>query len=119
MSHYREETKLLHARRFFIALSCLAVAAPLLALVVPCRPNQETLGAWFQRSGSLMVALSLIAELGAVRIFNILNPSGLASVGFDEFEERYKVLPSKYSLICLMEIAVGTLIGGYGNLLPL
>lgn len=117
MSAYREEPALLRARKFFVVFGCLAVVAPLLALFVPYRPNEETLAMWFPRSGSLMVALSLVSELGAVRIFNLLNPSGFVDVGFEEFEEKYKHLPAKYSAICLVEIIAGTLIAGYGGLI--
>ena len=117
MSQYREEGRLLLARWLFILSLGAAVAAPLFALVIPFRPSNEMACTWFQRSGSLMVMLSLLAELSAVRIFNLLNPSGFVSVGFKEFENKYKNLPVKYSVLCLIAIGTGTVIWGYGDLL--
>ena len=71
----------------------------------------------FQRSGSLVIVFSLVAEYYAVEIFNILKPSGGNFIDpsmFDAIKIYYR-RPITMSRIVLIVIAIGTLICGYGD----
>jgi len=104
-------------RLLFLLFSILALLTPIIAITVPLLPAEESLSKWFQRSGSFVVILALIAESNAIAIYNILNPSGFVSTSFEEINNQYGSLPSKYTKISLLLIALGTFIWGYGDLL--
>lgn len=63
-----------------------------------------------------MVVMALISEVWAIKIFNVLNPSGFVENGFNEVKKKYSYLPGRMSKFVLGLIAVGTLIWGYGDL---
>ncbi len=104
-------------RIIFIVFTVFACLAPLLAISIPYFPHTENAATWFQRSGSAVVALSIIAESSAISIYNELNPSGFVSIDFEKLEIKYNKLPKKYTKISLSLIALGTIIWGYGDLL--
>ena len=105
-----------NSRRFYI-FTALSILTPIATYFIPLRPPDESLASWFQRSGAVMVVFALVAESNAISIFNILNPSGFVSEGFDEAEKQFKNRPVNFSKISFFIIAIGTLIWGYGDLL--
>lgn len=102
---------------WFYIFTVLAIMMPILSLIIPIKPSSEELSSWFQRSGAAMVACSLLAESKAINIYNILNPSGFVSIGFNEAERQFKNRPILFNRISFFIIAVGTLIWGYGDLM--
>ena len=72
-----------------IALFIVAIALPLLALAGVLKPVQESLGTWFQRSGSLTVLFAAMAEYSIVKLYAILWPSGIAIDRQKELQDLY------------------------------
>ncbi len=105
-------------RLIFLLFTILAFLTPIIVVIVPWLPSEVDLPQWFQRSGSLVIVLAIVAESSAIAIYNILNPSGLVSTSFEEVNNQYGSLPNKYTKIALLLIGLGTLIWGYGDLLP-
>lgn len=114
---YPEEPKTRSDLKIFALLALVAVAIPIFALLVPTRPAEEPLGVWFQRSGSVMTVLCLVLDLKVFSIHGKLFPSGLVSVGFDEFKAKYLPIYHGLTILLLFLTAVGTVIWGYGDLL--
>lgn len=114
-SAYEKEFSRERVRFFIFAIA--AICAPIAALVIPLRPEGITLDNWFSRSGAAMVVLALLAEANAFKIFNIFNPSGMVSIGFNEFHQKYWTWPARLNKAAFILIAIGTLIWGYGDLL--
>ena len=103
-------------KRIFLTFTILALLTPIIVITIPWLPEKENLAHWFQRSGSLVVILTLIAESSAIAIYNILNPSGFVGTSFAEVSKQYESLPKKYTKISLLLIGIGTFIWGYGDL---
>ena len=102
---------------WFYFFTVIALVTPIVAYFCPLRPPSESLTVWFQRSGAAMVVFALVAESKAISIYNILNPSGFVTVGFDEVEKEFKNRPALFNKISFLIIAIGTLIWGYGDLI--
>jgi hypothetical protein len=106
--------------RDFIVSVILIFAAllfPVLAYVGLYKPDSETVSLWFQRSGSITVILSLIAEYVISRLHGIIRPAGFSS---DETEAIRKKL--ERPLLTLRYVGgamavLGTIIWSYGDLL--
>ena len=105
-----------HEVKYFILFSILAILTPVLSIIIPWVPENETAHTWFQRSGSAMVVFGLLAESRAVNCFFILNPSGFAECGINEANEKFKKYPKSLNIISFIFIAFGTLIWGYGDI---
>ena len=103
--------------RLFWAWLFLMVLVPIAAWFWPWVPEGETAASFFQRSGSVLLAIGLLAELAAVRVYSILNPSGYVTTGFKGAAERYGKYPARMTYAVLVAVALGTLISGYGDLL--
>lgn len=103
--------------RFFWSWLLLMILVPVLAWFWPWLPEGETGASFFQRSGSVLLAFGLLAELSAVRVYSILNPSGYVASGFKEAGELYRKYPARMTYAVLVAVAIGTLISGYGDLL--
>jgi len=106
-------------RDFIIALVLvlLALLVPYLAFSAYLKPEGEPLNIWFQRSGSIVVLLSLIAEYLISRLHGIIRPAGFTSKATEEI--RKKLEPSLMVLRYVGgAVAVGgTLVWGYGDFL--
>lgn len=77
-------------------------------------------GAWFSRSGSIMVLLSVIAEFqvnvareSSVETSSTVKIGGSGVMVKRELSPRYKVL----AIIAHLEIVLGTIVWGYGDCL--
>lgn len=68
-----DEMRFLKERRLFLIFTLLAVTAPLLSLIETLQPNTEEFHSWFQRSGSAMVVLVLLAETNAYQMFDVFK----------------------------------------------
>jgi hypothetical protein len=113
---YSGETEIRRDLRMFSVLALVAVAIPIFALLVPVRPREESLGEWFQRSGSVMTVLCLFLDLKVFSIYGRLFPSGYVDVGFEEFKKKYLPIYRSLTILLLILTAIGTVIWGYGDL---
>lgn len=114
---YPEESKTRRDLKIIGCLVLVAVLIPICALLVPLRPPSESLGSWFQRSGSVMTVLCLALDVKIFSIHGRLFPSGYVSLGFGAFKEKYLPVYNALSVVLLILTAVGTVIWGYGDLL--
>lgn len=101
---------------FWLLLFMLCLIFPV--VINGFQPNTETAGAWFQRSGSVVVALSLLAEIQ----INVVEK--LAISQGQKFLICNKYLKSKYQKAITVRkyltftlVAFGTVIWGYGDIL--
>lgn len=106
-------------KQVWLFYCCLVVMilVPIGAWFSPWLPDGVTAASFFQRSGSALLAIGLIAELAAVRVYSILNPSGYVSMGYAEAGEKYGKYPARMTYAVLVAVALGTMISGYGDLL--
>jgi hypothetical protein len=112
----RYEKEIKKPRLAYWLFVLLAIISPFIFLVIHIWGGPDSSFSAFHRSGSIMVSFGAIAEVFAVSIFTQLNPSGMVSVGFDEFKKKYGKLPSQYTFIVLVIVIIGTLISGFGDL---
>jgi hypothetical protein len=103
---------------YFTIFSVFALLTPFLScfLAFFWLPTDDSIGTWFQRSGSIMAVFGLLAEARAVNCFFILNPSGFGSTSLDEAIEKYDKYPKTLNLVSFFIIAIGTFIWGYGDI---
>ncbi|MEH6357442.1 MAG: hypothetical protein V7745_00525 [Pseudomonadales bacterium] len=102
---------------FSIILIIAALIIPLGASIGIIKPGNETINIWFQRSGSITVLLSLVAEYVISRLHGIIRPAGLSST---ETEKIRKKLENPLMILRYIGGAVavaGTIIWGYGDIL--
>jgi len=105
-------------RDFLIALILILIALlfPYLAFTGYLKPEDEHLNVWFQRSGSLMVLLSLIAEYLISRLHGAIRPAGFTSQATEKIRKKLE-LPLMVLRYVGAAVAVGgTLIWGYGDI---
>lgn len=102
--------------RYWIVLALIAVLTPIVALFF--NPSGDSMGVWFQRSGSITVVFGLLAEIRASRI------KLLSSADSRPFLYGPIYLKRKYSSKAkwadrgsLLVVILGTVIWGYGDLL--
>lgn len=79
--------------------------------------SETSLNFWFQRSGSVAVLLSALAEFCLLKVNPIdINPPKLAYVADTEYSERYGAIFNLTSCWAVGTLVVGTLIWGYGDI---
>lgn len=94
-----------------------AAALSFVALVWPdISPARDTFGAWFQRSGSVMVVGAIWVEFILFKIKPFINPSESAYVVPFEVPQVYRKWFKALSGAAVFFALLGTLIWGYGDL---
>jgi len=95
----------------------LTIAIPIIALCAPdLMPEKETIGSWFQRSGSIVVALAVWIEIKNESISGYIHPTGLVSSEYGEFKKKYGSCFNSIKLIGFSFAILGTIIWGYGDI---
>jgi len=100
---------------------CLILIIPTIAFATIgyfgiMKPESEDLSAWFQRSGSLIVMLSVIVEFQLFSIHTSLNTSRLAFDQYEALKKKYGRKHLVYSVLTVSVAIIGTVIWGYGDL---
>jgi hypothetical protein len=100
------------------ALLLLAAGIPFICFEVPSWINaSETSAIWFQRSGSLVVLFSALAEFIVLKTYDYISPSEAAySVPFDT-PRYFQTIYNGISTIGIILLVSGTLIWGYGDII--
>jgi hypothetical protein len=106
-------------RRAFlqVLILCLcAVVPPLFSLTGIFAPEDEALGQWFQRSGTVMTVLAVLAQFKAAGIATTMIAGGTFAETWEAYHKfhRFQVLAAWLSLVL---VVIGTLIWAYGDLL--
>ncbi len=102
-----------------ICLLIAAVIVPVVSWQGFLKPETEQLATWIQRSGAIVVFLCVVSEYYVSRLLGILNPPGFTSVGTKKLEKKLGLPLNIIQIIVLILGAIGTLLWGYGDLLPL
>ena len=82
------------------------------------KPESEYMGVWFQRSGSLIVVISLFIEIKISFLQKLAISQELPYLNFNIYlrrEYEKKLLIANYTTFLF--IIIGTIIWGYGDLL--
>jgi hypothetical protein len=109
----RIRKELLHCILFI----AIAILIPFVSLYWDCRPQNESIGTWFQRSGSFMVLLAVLVEYKLFSINGDVNPNGVISVEQGELSEKFGRWHKVSTYLAVLLAILGTLIWGYGDLL--
>lgn len=97
-------------------LLALGVIPTALALSLDWQPAGESAGGWFQRSGSILVVFSVLADAILASLFTSLFPGSQTVVLTDDDAVSLKPLYAIVSVFAVVLTAVGTVIWGYGDL---
>ena len=99
-----------------IGLFLLAVAIPLVSLFTELRPSSESLGIWFQRSGSIIVLLAVMIEFNLFKIGSELSSNGRVDNELHILIDKFSSLKVWFSFFSSVLVIIGTVIWGYGDL---
>ncbi len=95
----------------------LAISVPIIALLVPSLvPEDELLATWFQRCGSIVVALAVWIEIKNNIISGYLYPSGLSTSDFEVLKKDYRLYFNLVKWSGFVLAILGTIIWGYGDI---
>ncbi len=102
-------------------LGAASFLPPILSICIPFSyfapylPADETSATWFQRSGSLMVAIALIAEFYLVSIQDYFDHNNTAYMSPITLPKKYKTTHKCIIYLTMLYILIGTIIWGYGD----
>lgn len=101
-----------------LALLVLAAVAPLLAAFEAFRPAIDPQSTWFQRSGSITAVVALLGGVVIPYAYSKLHKPGTwgedeGLAVLEEFKHRFQL--AEWFALCIT--IVGTVIGGYGDLI--
>ena len=98
-------------------LLVLGVIPTALALSLDWHPAGESPGGWFQRSGTILVVFSVLADAILASLFTSLFPGSQTVVLTDDDAVSLKPLYAIVSIFAVVFTVAGTVISGYGDLL--
>jgi hypothetical protein len=105
--------------RGFIIWSLLmasAIMLPVLLLIL--KPDQYLFNTWFQRSGSVIVVISLLSEIKLISLQQIIPSEKHNYLIMNEYlKNKYKNPLNFASYATYSFVAIGTMIWGYGDIL--
>jgi hypothetical protein len=100
--------------RTFYALMGLAFIAPILSFLV--RPDSESFDIWFQRSGAIIVVLSLFAEIKVNELSRLAIKQDHTFLFCHIFlKSKYEKKLSIFNYLTLIFTSIGTVVWGYGD----
>ncbi len=113
----KEQEKIIDRKLFnwFIYLA-IGLSVPIMAYFL--KPDIESMATWIQRSGSIMVVFSLLAEIKTKlieRIAIVRDHTFLYCNMYlkGKYERRIRII----NILTYLSIVVGTIIWGYGDIL--
>jgi len=87
------------------------------ALFLSYLPENETLSTWFQRSGSLMVVIAIIAEFKLFSLNDYFDLNDTRVFGPVDLPATYKSIYKAIIIVALISMVIGTIIWGYGDII--
>lgn len=109
------EKRIRRAILWDFALCVCAVILPLFSILGTFRPQAETPGQWFGRSGAVMTVFAIFAQFKAGSIATMI--AGCTFAESWEAYHKYKCYQSVLAGLSLLLAIVGTIVWGYGDLL--
>jgi hypothetical protein len=102
--------------RVFHLYMALSIFAPLLSLLA--RPHSESFETWVQRAGSIMVVISLLAEIKINELTRLAIKQDHTFLYCNIFlKNKYEKRLSISNYLTFVFISVGTVLWGYGDVL--
>ena len=120
MSEYLENIESIIIRSIVssIPLMIILIAIPVLSINSFLKPADEDVWQWFQRSGALMVILSVWIEVNLYKSSNHIYLTGFDLGGPEErLANKYKLKFSLVKYFGVVGALSGTFIWGYGDVL--
>lgn len=100
----------------WFALVIICLLTPILLLMIDVK--EETTAVWFQRSGSVMVALALLADIRVIKIDRLIIARDHSFLYTHIYiEQKYNKKLNFVRYMSYLLVAIGTVIWGYGDLL--
>jgi len=112
----KAEPRIIKTQRICVALMTLIAPVFVVGYFSLLIPECEKSEIWFQRSGSILVALGAIIEFNLLSINGDVNPSGLSGSTHIEMSEKYQKLHKVLTISAFIVIFLGTVVWGYGDL---
>ncbi|MGD0103845.1 MAG: hypothetical protein ABSC06_07385 [Rhodopila sp.] len=109
------EQRIRRAIVWAISLCICAVIPPLLSLVGRFRPQTESPGQWFERSGAVMTVFAVFAQFKANGIATMIAGGTFAESW--EAYHKYKRYQAAVAAVSLVLVVFGTAVWGYGDLI--
>lgn len=115
---WADKTALRMRNEFWILFIAWVVAIVIIALLMLLKPVSEDWGKWFQRSGSIIVVLAILAEIKIKNIERTVfspNPWGVYCEIY--IEKKFSSLCKTFGRLTWLAAAIGTVIWGYGDVI--
>jgi len=119
-----EHLKIVKSKLWKYGLLCVvSFLPPILSICIPYSlflsylPENETLSTWFQRSGSLMVVIAIIAEFKLFSLNDYFDLNDTRVFGPVDLPATYKSIYKAIIIVALISMVIGTIIWGYGDII--
>ena len=89
---------------------------PICTLIISWQPEGESLATWFQRSGSILVVITVFCEFKLLKISSLVDPGETVVTYGNNVSDSHKKLYRFLSSLVLFLAIIGTLIWGYGDI---
>ena len=99
-----------------LLFSCAGLLSIIACLCIDMHLPNANINYWFQRSGSVAVLLSALAEYQLLKVNPDINYAKSAYAAETEYKEQYGVIFDFALYLATGIFAVGTLIWGYGDI---
>jgi hypothetical protein len=110
------EPLVIRARNGFIAYALIAILVPLAAAVLCYGLGKPS--TWIARGGAIMAGVAFLADLKARDMADVFKPSGFVSDTFNATRSKYFLQVSICQKLGIALILIGTIVWGFGDVLP-
>lgn len=110
------EPLVVRARISFIAYAVIAVLVPIVAAALCYGLGKPS--TWIARGGAIMAGVAVLADLKARDMADVFKPSGFVSETFNATRSKYILQVSICQKLGIALILIGTVVWGFGDLLP-
>lgn len=110
------EKKLKYVKRHWLIYAAICFLSPLILIFFV--PHGEDSSIWFQRSGSIVIVFSLLAELRSIEYKSLVISHASSFLLCNKLiHYKYNSTANLINNLTLFLITFGTLIWGYGDIL--
>lgn len=111
------EREILKHRRWFIFYTLLAIATPIVTLILVSTLDKPSL--WISRSGAVMAGVAFLAHLKSTDMMGVLTPGMMVDNSYTATRARYFSQIVWFGRIAIAVVLIGTAVWGFGDLLPI
>jgi len=110
------EKRILQHRKWFFCYVVLAILVPIVVLGVVWGFDKPS--SWISRAGAVMAAIAFLAHLKSDAMLGVLKPGGMVGMSFSGTKKKYLPRLTWYGRVAVTIVLVGTVVWGFGDLLP-